>query len=96
MTVWHFRVMGRDPFKERMENAKQIGVVFGQKTQLWWDIPVIETFRLLKNIYEIPDSVYQENMNSSKKLKIIKKGKGEPEKNKSVLRDLFFSGSPFK
>lgn len=55
-------IMGRNPFKERMENAKQIGVVFGQKTQLWWDIPVIETFRLLKNIYEIPTEQYERNM----------------------------------
>lgn len=55
-------IMGRNPFKERMENAMQIGVVFGQKTQLWWDIPVIETFRLLKNIYEIPTEQYERNM----------------------------------
>ncbi len=41
-------IMGKNPFCDRMENAKKIGVVFGQKTQLWWDIPVIETFRLLK------------------------------------------------
>ena len=41
------RVLGRDPFKERMTNAKNIGVVFGQKTQLWWDIPIIDTFPLL-------------------------------------------------
>lgn len=56
------RIMGRDPFANRMENAKQIGVVFGQKTQLWWDIPVIETFRLLKSIYQIPDEQYERNM----------------------------------
>ena len=55
-------IMGKDPFCHRMENAKNIGVIFGQKTQLWWDIPVIETFRLLKNIYEIPDYVYEKNM----------------------------------
>ena len=52
-------IMGKNPFCDRMENAKKIGVVFGQKTQLWWDIPVIETFRLLKNIYEIPDDRYE-------------------------------------
>ncbi|NCB91572.1 MAG: ATP-binding cassette domain-containing protein [Clostridia bacterium] len=55
-------VMGRDPFEKRMENAKDIGVVFGQKTQLWWDIPVIETFCLLKSIYEIPEEKYEKNM----------------------------------
>lgn len=61
-TSGQVQVLGSDPFKNRMKNAKQIGVVFGQKTQLWWDIPVIETFQLLKNIYEIPETQYQENM----------------------------------
>ena len=54
--------MGKDPFSDRIENAKKIGVVFGQKTQLWWDIPVEETFRLLKKIYEIPEEQYIKNM----------------------------------
>lgn len=39
---------------------KEMGVVFGQKTQLWWDIPLIETFKILKNIYEVPDDEYNE------------------------------------
>ena len=46
-------IMGKDPFADRMEYVADIGVVFGQKTQLWWDLPVIESFRLLKEIYEI-------------------------------------------
>ncbi len=41
---------------------KQIGVVFGQRSQLWWDIPVIDSFELLKEIYSIPKPVYQENL----------------------------------
>lgn len=61
-TSGQVQVLGINPFDERMKNAKQIGVVFGQKTQLWWDIPVVETFQLLKNIYEVPDVTYQENM----------------------------------
>lgn len=56
------RVCGKDPFHNRLENAAQIGVVFGQKTQLWWDIPVIETFRLLKSIYQIPTEIYERNL----------------------------------
>ena len=40
-------VMGNDPFRERLINAGKIGVVFGQKTQLWWDIPVKDSFELL-------------------------------------------------
>lgn len=56
------RIMGKDPFLNRIENARRIGVVFGQKSQLWWDIPVIESFRLLKNIYGIPEEQYTRNM----------------------------------
>lgn len=55
-------VNGRNPQKNRIQNAKNIGVVFGQRSQLWWDIPVEESFLLLKNIYEISDQVYQENL----------------------------------
>lgn len=61
-TSGQIKIMERDPFKNRIENSKNIGVVFGQKSQLWWDIPVIETFRLLKNIYEIPTEQYKENI----------------------------------
>ena len=46
--------------KNRQQINKQMGVVFGQKTQLWWDIPLIETFKILKSIYEIPDEEYNE------------------------------------
>lgn len=46
--------------KERQKINKNMGVVFGQKTQLWWDIPLIETFKILKNIYEVPDDEYNE------------------------------------
>ncbi|WP_040952632.1 ABC transporter ATP-binding protein [Gorillibacterium massiliense] len=62
------RVNGIDPHKKRMENAGKIGAVFGQRTQLWWDIPVAESFSLLKDIYEIPDGVYRENMKTFTKL----------------------------
>ena len=46
--------------KSRQQINKQMGVVFGQKTQLWWDIPLIETFKILKSIYEVPDEEYEE------------------------------------
>ena len=55
-------VNGIRPFNQRMENAKQIGVVFGQKTQLWWDVPLIESYRLLREIYQIDNTVYQKNL----------------------------------
>ena len=56
------RVNGLHPYKERMRNSKNIGVVFGQRTQLWWDIPVIESFTLLRDIYEVPEKTYRDNL----------------------------------
>ncbi|MBA2276715.1 MAG: ATP-binding cassette domain-containing protein [Chloroflexia bacterium] len=53
------RVRGIVPFANRIANARNIGVVFGQRTQLWWDIPVREAFRLLGDIYEVPDDAYR-------------------------------------
>lgn len=55
-------VNGKVPYENRQENAKDIGVVFGQKTQLWWDLPLSETFSLLKEIYNISDNQYNERM----------------------------------
>ena len=51
-TSGNVTVDGIKPFEQRMENAKQISVVFGQKTQLWWDVPLIESYRLLRGIYK--------------------------------------------
>ena len=53
-------VCGMDFEKNRQKINKQMGVVFGQKTQLWWDIPLIETFKILKSIYEVSDEDYNE------------------------------------
>ncbi len=47
------------PWKNRVKYVKKIGVVFGQRSQLWWDIPAEDTFDLLKDIYEIPEEEYQ-------------------------------------
>ena len=46
----------------RIEHVSQIGVVFGQRSQLWWDVPVIDSFELLKDIYSISEPVYRENL----------------------------------
>lgn len=56
-------VLGKEPYKFRKENASHIGVVFGQRSQLWWDLPVVDTFALFKKIYKIPESVFQSNLN---------------------------------
>ena len=59
-TAGEVTVNGMGFEKDRQKINKQMGVVFGQKTQLWWDIPLIETFKILKSIYEVPDEVYNE------------------------------------
>lgn len=55
-------VLGKTPWKNRIEIVRQIGVVFGQRTQLWWDLDVIESFKLLKSIYSIPDHEYKNKL----------------------------------
>lgn len=52
-------VGGIIPWKQRKKHVKNIGVVFGQRSQLWWDVPVVDSFELLKDIYEIEDTVYK-------------------------------------
>lgn len=64
-TGGNLRVLGRLPWKERRQLALNIGVVFGQRPQLLWDIPVRETFRLLKTMYRIPDEVYNVTYNEA-------------------------------
>ena len=55
-------VNGIVPNEKRIQNNKNIGAVFGQKTQLWWDLPVIESFRLIKQMYKIPENEYRKNL----------------------------------
>lgn len=77
-------VMGNDPFRERLINAGKIGVVFGQKTQLWWDIPVKDSFELLHSIYEIPDNVYEENLDLFKKILELEEFMDQPARKLSL------------
>lgn len=55
-------VNGLIPTKDRIKNNMKIGAVFGQRTQLWWDIPVIESYKLIQKIYEIPIEEYKKNL----------------------------------
>lgn len=55
-------VNGRVPYKNRANNAENIGVVFGQRSQLWWALPAIESFHILKEIYRIDDKTYKDNL----------------------------------
>lgn len=56
-------IMGLTPWKDRKKYVKNIGVVFGQRSQLWWDVPIIDSFLLLKDIYKIPSAEYEETLN---------------------------------
>jgi len=61
-TAGSLRVAGLDPSRQRTELAQRIGVVFGQRTTLWWDLPLRDSFELLRKIYRIPDARYRENL----------------------------------
>lgn len=54
-------INGRTPWKQRREHVAEIGVVFGQRSQLWWDVPVGDSFDLLRDIYRVPESRYRKN-----------------------------------
>jgi ABC-2 type transport system ATP-binding protein len=56
------RINGYVPFRQRRQYVKTIGVVFGQRTQLWWDIAVIESFKLLRRIYDVPQRDFDARM----------------------------------
>ena len=55
-------VDGRIPHRQRKEHVRRIGVVFGQRTNLWWDLPTIESFDLLRHVYRIPADRYRANL----------------------------------
>jgi ABC-2 type transport system ATP-binding protein len=56
------------PHKHRQELAGRIGAVFGQRSQLWWDLPLIESFRILKEVYRVSDETYERNMHGFNEL----------------------------
>lgn len=55
-------ILGFTPWKDRVSHVKNIGVVFGQRSQLWWDVPVIDSYNLLKDIYKISDKDFKNNL----------------------------------
>lgn len=56
------QIMGYTPWLDRVAYVKNIGVVFGQRSQLWWDVPVIDSFDLLRDIYDVPEAEYRSNL----------------------------------
>jgi len=56
------RIDGFSPFDDRKRHVARIGVVFGQRSQLWWDLPVLDGFELLRDIYRVPQAAYRRNV----------------------------------
>lgn len=56
------QIMGRVPWKDRVRHVSDIGVVFGQRSQLWWDVPVSDSYEILRHIYHIPAARYHERL----------------------------------
>jgi ABC-2 type transport system ATP-binding protein len=61
-TAGEVEVCGLVPWRDRERNARNIGVVFGQRTQLWWDLPLVESFKLIKKMYDMSDEQYRRNL----------------------------------
>ncbi len=61
-TAGSIHVLGCVPHQQRSEHTRHIGVVFGQRTHLWWDVPVIDSLRLLGDIYKVPEAQYRRNL----------------------------------
>ncbi|NLM24951.1 MAG: ATP-binding cassette domain-containing protein [Firmicutes bacterium] len=55
-------INGRIPWQDRVAHVREIGVVFGQRSQLWWDVPVADSFVLLKDVYQVDDRQFQHNL----------------------------------
>jgi len=78
------RCLGFTPWKERTRYVKNIGVVFGQKTQLWWDLPAIDTFILNQAIYDIPEKQYNKRLNCMLELLQVEDVAKTPVRNMSL------------
>lgn len=77
-------INGLDPKQDRKKHAQQIGVVFGQKSQLWWDIPVLESYKLLKSVYKINNDNFNNNMDIFNNLLQIDEIKNQPVRQLSL------------
>lgn len=77
-------VDGRIPYKNRIEHVREIGVVFGQRSQLWWDVPVIDSFELLKDIYSISNTLYKQSLEELTELLDLKELLRSPARQLSL------------
>jgi ABC-2 type transport system ATP-binding protein len=78
------KALGLIPYKQRQKYTKNIGVVFGQRTQLWWDLPVKDSFELIRNIYNIPEKIYKENLKKFSEILNIDKYFSKPVRKLSL------------
>lgn len=78
------RINGMNPNKERIKNNKHIGVVFGNRSQLWWDVPVIESFRLFQKLYEVPKEEFEQNLEEFTKILGLEPFLNAPERQLSL------------
>jgi len=83
-TAGEIYVNGKIPYKNRTENAQNIGVVFGQRSQLWWSLPLIESFKLLRDIYRIEEKQYKDMMELYESLVDIKSLYSKPVRQMSL------------
>ena len=77
-------VAGYVPWKDRKSYVKNIGVVFGQRSQLWWDIPIIDSFELIKEMYDIDSRTFQQNVSELCQLLDLEKIVQTPARNLSL------------
>jgi ABC-2 type transport system ATP-binding protein len=61
-------INGRTPWKERVAHVREIGVVFGQRSQLWWDVPVIDSFELVRDMYKVDEKLFKNNLDELSQL----------------------------
>jgi viologen exporter family transport system ATP-binding protein len=77
-------ILGRDPHRQRVANAQDIGVVFGQRTQLWWDLALIESLNLIARIYDIPPGRYKQTLEQFSETLDLKELYKVPVRNMSL------------
>lgn len=83
-TSGNIDINGYVPYKDRKRFVKTIGVVFGQKSQLWRDLPIKDTYNLLKHIYKIPDDDFNKNMNLFNDILELNKFESQPVRQLSL------------
>jgi len=77
-------INGRVPWKHRLQHVRDIGVVFGQRSQLWWDVPVIDSFELIRDIYRVDEALYKRNLDEMKTLLDLSEIIKTPARNLSL------------